>query len=228
MVPDRGNGAHWAPFLLDVAQSDCVPILVGMAIHRALLDMVRELTAPTHPDFAALVMARHYARSMALTLAGGVDPNSEHPNGHTLLHADDLSADVVRLLILAGADVDACHYGALLRTPLFFATQPGVATLLVQAGADLEARDMDGLTPLMFQAAYNAPLIVDELLTLGADPSSYDTGGLDCLDHASVHLSDDDYAHMKQVVQRHMARKRRDALLAQLQEKGDETTQRRF
>ena len=183
-----------------------------MAIHPALLAMVRELTAPKHPDFASLVMCRQSPRAMADLLSHNVDPNSEHPNGHTILHADDLPSDVVRLLILAGADVDAPHYGANLRTPLFFCTATGASTYLVNAGADLEARDMDGLTPLMFQAAYNAPRIVEELLDLGADPRATDRAGLDALDHASVHLTDEDYAAMEAVFRRHRAGQRRDAL----------------
>lgn len=188
-----------------------------MAIHPALVDMVRELTAPKHADFAALVVSRHSPSAMANMLAHNVDPNSEHPNGHTILHADDLPADVVRLLVAAGADVDAPHYGACLRTPLFFATDPGSATHLVGAGADLEARDMDGLTPLMFQAAYNAPLIVEELLTLGADPGAVDRAGLDALDHASVHLGKDDYTVMAAVFKRYQAGQRRAALLDSLE-----------
>lgn len=183
-----------------------------MAIHPALLDMVRELTAPKHPDFAGLVMCRQSPRAMADLLSHNVDPNSEHPNGHTILHADDLPAEVVRLLILAGADVDAPHYGAALRTPLFFCTASKSATHLVEAGADLEARDMDGLTPLMFQALYNAPQIVEELLDLGADPRATDRAGLDALDHASVHLTKDEYAVMEAVFRRHRAGQRREAL----------------
>lgn len=184
-----------------------------MPVHPALLDMVRELTAPKHPDFAGLVMCRQSARAMASLLAAGVDPNSEHPNGHTILHADDLPDGVVRLLIAAGSDVDAPHYGAALRTPLFFATASGVATRLVQAGADLEARDLDHMTPLMVQAIYNAPTIVDELLELGADPDALDRSGLNALDHASVHLGTDDYTAMEAVFKRHRAGLRRAALL---------------
>ena len=188
-----------------------------MAIHLALVDMVRELTSPKHADFAALVVSRHSPRAMANMLAHNVDPNSEHPNGHTILHADDLPADVVRLLVAAGADVDAPHYGALLRTPLFFATDRGAATHLFNAGADLEARDMDGLTPLMFQALYNAPQIVEELLDLGADPHATDRAGLDALDHASVHLTADEYVVMEAVFRRHRAGQRREALGASVE-----------
>lgn len=187
-----------------------------MSVHPALIALLRELTAPKHPDFAALVAARNSVRAMADTLASGVDPDSEHPNGGRILHIEDLTLDVVRLLITAGADIEALHCGACLRTPLFFATQPGVATLLVQHGADLEARDLDNLTPLMFSAAYNDPQVVAELLALGADDQAVDKAGLDVLDHASLHLSPDDYARMEKVVKTHRAQIKRQKLSALL------------
>ncbi|WP_062353836.1 ankyrin repeat domain-containing protein [Pseudoxanthomonas mexicana] len=157
-----------------------------MAIHLALLDLVRELMSPKHLDFVALRRACGDAHALVDVLASGVDPNSWDERGASMLHMSGLSLDVVQLLLAAGADPDARWYGGHGRTPLFFATEHGVPTLLYHAGADLEARDVDGLTPLLFNIQYGAVELVEELLLLGADDAAQDDAGLGVLDYASL------------------------------------------
>lgn len=157
-----------------------------MAIHPALLDLVRELTAPKHLDFVAIRRACGDAQALVDVLASGVDPNSWNEQGASMLHMSGLSLDVVQLLLAAGADPDARWHGGHGRTPLFFATEHGVPTLLYHAGADLEARDVDGLTPLLFYIQYGAVDLVEELLLLGADDAAQDDAGLGILDYASL------------------------------------------
>ena len=157
-----------------------------MAIHLALLDLVRELTTPKHLDFVALRRVCRDAHALVDVLASGVDPNSWDERGASMLHMSGLSPDVVQLLLAAGADPDARWYGGHGRTPLFFATEHGVPTSLYHAGADLEARDVDGLTPLLFNIQYGAVELVEELLFLGADDTTLDDAGLGVLDYASL------------------------------------------
>ena len=157
-----------------------------MAIHPALLDLVRELRSPKRLDFLALRRACGDAQALVDVLASGVDPNSWDERGASFLHMSGLSLDVVQLLLTAGADPEARWYGGHGRTPLFFATEQGVATLLYHAGADLEARDVDGLTPLLFNMQYGAVDLVEELLLLGADDAVQDDAGLGVLDYASL------------------------------------------
>lgn len=157
-----------------------------MAIHPALLDLVRELMSPKHLDFVALRRACGDAHALVDVLASGVDPNSWDERGASMLHMSGLSPDVVQLLLAAGADLDARWYGGQGRTPLFFATEQGVPTLLYHAGADLEARDVDGLTPLLFNIQYGAVDLVEELLLLGADDTALDDAGIGVLDYASL------------------------------------------
>ena len=157
-----------------------------MAIHLALLDLVRELTSPKHLDFMALRRACGDANTLVDLLVSGVDPNSWNEQGASMLHMSDLSLDVVQLLLAAGADPDERWYGGHGRTPLFFATEQGVPTLLYHSGADLEARDVVGLTPLLFNIQYGAVEVVEELLLLGADDTVQDDAGLGVLDYASL------------------------------------------
>ena len=157
-----------------------------MAVHPALLDLVRELTAPKRLDFVALRYACDNVREMIAVLANDVDPNSWDEQGASLLHMSGLSPEVVQLLLAAGGDADARWYGGHGRTPLFFATQAGVPTLLYRSGADLEARDVDGLTPLLFNIQYGAIELVEELLALGADDGAVDDVGLGVFDYASL------------------------------------------
>ncbi|EML7988733.1 ankyrin repeat domain-containing protein [Stenotrophomonas maltophilia] len=186
--------------------------------HRALLDLVRERTGLTHPNYTALLRARDDVRAMAHVLGvRGVDPDSSDIEGSTLLHQPDLACGVVQLLLAAGADPDARWYGGHGRTPLFFATVPGVPTLLYEAGADLEHRDVSGLTPLLFNIQYGAVILVDELLGLGADDTVCDDAGLDVLDYANLVPTQAVGEQLAAIVKRHRvqrAKARREGLVA--------------
>ena len=157
-----------------------------MAIHHALLDLVRELTSPKHLDFVALRRACGDVHALVDVLASGVDPNSWNEQGASFLHMSVLSPVVVQLLRAGGAPPFGGWFGGPAPTPLFVATEQGVPTLLYHVGADLEARDVDGLTPLLFNIQYGAVDLVEELLSLGADDAAQDDAGLGVLDYASL------------------------------------------
>ena len=157
-----------------------------MSVHLALLDLVRELKSAKHPDFVALRHACEDVQDMVNVLANDVDPNSWDEQGASLLHMSGLSPEIVQLLLAAGAEPDARWYGGQGRTPLFFATQTGIPTLLYHAGADLEVQDVDGLTPLLFNIQYGAVELVEELLVLGADDGAVDDAGLGVFDYARL------------------------------------------
>lgn len=156
------------------------------------------------------------AQQLAEILTQGVHPDCTCPEGSTLLHRADLSAEVVQLLLEHGANPDTGWFMGFLRTPLFFATQTGVPTLLVQAGADLERRDVDGLTPLLFNIEYGCVAMVEELLTLGADWKVTDLQGLGFLDYATAVPSQDVAQQLQQIHRRLVAYERRQSLLAAL------------
>jgi ankyrin repeat protein len=89
-----------------------------------------------------------------LLVQHGADVNNYNlPGGLAPLHLAALSgdADMVRLLLQLGAKVDirsesySCgRIDTSLRTPLFFARDVAVVKVLLDAGADVDARDMDG------------------------------------------------------------------------------------
>jgi len=83
------------------------------------------------------------------------DPNARDNNGHTPLYsvANECAVgggEVVRALVRAGADVNACD-GAKRCTPLHMAARRGnveIAEALLDCGANIDARDRGGDTPL--------------------------------------------------------------------------------
>ncbi len=121
-------------------------------------------------------------------LQGGVDPKAPVGFAPVVFSAARTATDpaVISVLTEAGADPNV-HLGRGGRgdygrryTPLHAAAAynptPGIVTALVAAGADLDARDDEGGTPL--HAAWgNQRAIVDELLQSGADPLARDERG---------------------------------------------------
>jgi hypothetical protein len=93
---------------------------------------------------------------VALLLRLGTDPNTQDRGGHTPLYsvANECSSEtgpkIVRMLVGAGAEVNACG-GVTSATALHMAARRGyveIARALLDCGAIVEARDNKGDTPL--------------------------------------------------------------------------------
>ena len=124
---------------------------------RLLLDAGAELDADEGKNMTELhVAARHStAKICELLLVAGANPNARDYNANAVLHAacERSSAprelpDIVRMLISAGADVNAVNNCNL--TPLHFAAKSAnwdVVKILLDAGADPKARCRFGTTP---------------------------------------------------------------------------------
>ena len=124
----------------------------------------------------------HTASAMAdlatveLLLHLGADPNVADTGGHTPLYslANECkvpdAARVVRALVRAGADVNAAA-GVKHCTPLHMAARRGnveVAEALIECGADVEARDSRGDTPLRRAENCRKPEVARLLHSRGA------------------------------------------------------------
>jgi ankyrin repeat protein len=93
---------------------------------------------------------------VASMLRLGADPRIQDRGRHEPLYsvanecASKRGPDVVRALVLAGADVNACD-GVMRATPLHMAARRGhveIARTLLDCGAALQPQDRNGVTPL--------------------------------------------------------------------------------
>ena len=67
-----------------------------------------------------------------------------------------------------------------------YTTNPTVVLLLLEAGADPNARNDDGLTPLHRGAGNSNPVVIAHLLTAGGDPNAMDNNGYTPLHYAAA------------------------------------------
>lgn len=114
-----------------------------------------------------------------LLLSLGADPNAADDAGHTPLYAAGNEgpadgAEVVPTLLRAGAEVDA-RDRVMRCTALHMAARRGngaVATALLDGGADIEAKDRRGDTPLRRAVNCGKTAVAELLLLRGADPQA--------------------------------------------------------
>lgn len=113
---------------------------------------------------------------VALLLQLGTDPNLQDRGTHTPLYrvanecASETGPELVRELVRAGADVNACG-GATRATPLHMAARRGyvrIAGALLDCGAALEAKDSKGDTPLQRAINCRRGKVAQLLLERGA------------------------------------------------------------
>lgn len=99
---------------------------------------------------------------------------------YAVTESDDLEA--VRVALTSEVAVDARTNDKYAATALHRAAGhgriPGVVGLLVDAGADIEAKNFKGRTPLHLAYRYGAPQwLVAELVACGASEDAIDDGG---------------------------------------------------
>ena len=112
----------------------------------------------------------------------------------SLLHAaaEGLQLDVIKLLLSAGANVN--NSSKWLISPLISAlTVSGLGrelqrtvTGLIDLGANINYRDADGMTPLMYASMRPGVASVQMLIKAGANPRAMDSEGFTALHHACM------------------------------------------
>ena len=144
--------------------------------------------------------------SMRLLLDAGADPNAANDFTATPLMWCAGDTAKVRLLLSKGAKVDA--RSSLGRTPLLIAaTQDGtieVARLLIEKGADINARDKGGSSVLAQAASSNNVEVASLLIARKAEVNTVDEGGYTPLTIAA--LNGDRSAAMVRLLLEHGAK----------------------
>lgn len=93
-------------------------------------------------------------------------------------------SEALRLMISKGGNPNDVDFDR--QTPLHAAVNATIASQLTNAGAQVDARDRSGFTPLHVAAADGYADIVELLLALGADVDARDTNGRTPLHEAST------------------------------------------
>ena len=122
-------------------------------------------------------------------LEAGADMEPLSVGGPSALHRAVVNnrANIVSLLLNAGASMEHCD-GIRGQTPLSWACERCLAPIvrvLVEAGANVEARSLAGLTPLHWACRFNDAESVEVLLSAGADPSAVDQVAADAVASSS-------------------------------------------
>jgi ankyrin repeat protein len=163
--------ARAEPALVDAAQGGDIKTV------RALLRQTVDVNA-AHPDgMTALHWAvqRGDVDMMSALITAGADVKAANRTGATPLYLAAVNADaaVIGRLLDAGEDANAVLTGEG-ETVLMLASHTGnpqAVKLLIERGADVNARQFRGQTALMWAAAEGHAEVLDVLLANGADPS---------------------------------------------------------
>lgn len=149
----------------------------------ALLKRGADASAASVKGVAPLQQAAESGRcpNVLLLLAAGAAPTA--PALHALANLDVTApkvADTLQEMLDRGADINGRTGNSTRkgdgRTPLFFTRHPATARWLIEHGADVHARDNQGITPLHHHAGFNRET-VEILLDAGADINEKSNSG---------------------------------------------------
>lgn len=122
---------------------------------------------------------RGHVGAVEALLAGGASPGASRRGSYPLLIA------------AKGAMINAFR-----RRKKKFAAYREVSALLLRAGADVNTRDIIGMTPLHYAVMSQYFPLCDLLVQAGADINAQDDAGFTPLHVAAFHLEDAEYAYL--------------------------------
>lgn len=179
------NKERWTPLMLALRSDKPAAFIVR------LLRQYHALASPECEDgTTAMMIACQYASDPAVVealYAADADAVQPRRGGDCPIHfavrnATDGASGIVSFLLNNRAEVNQTNDAGWtpLMTAARFNTRLDVVAALLSAGADVDARNYDGLTALMLAAASEAPAavaIAEKLLDAGADPEMADRFG---------------------------------------------------
>ena len=144
----------------------CFPLLIALLIGCSE-------SAPTVAPVTAPTVMNDSSPAEISEESAEADPGVEYPSLHALCKSERATPEQVRAFLNRGADVNAPD-GKGQFTPLHLVAisneNPEVIAVLLEAGADVNARGTGGFTALHFAASQNRnPEILERLLMAGAD-----------------------------------------------------------
>lgn len=119
--------------------------------------------------------------------AGGINAVIANATTPLMKASHSGEGDIVRLLIVAGALVNARNADG--NNALWLAcvgSQLDIIDMLVAAGIDIDNRNDNGATPLMYAASSGKAAVVERLLAKGADVTAETLDGFSALDLAGT------------------------------------------
>lgn len=156
-------------------------VLIGSYL-KEMVPAETEVRASIQTDPVHLALTQGDIQRMKQLLDAGASPNRTIIRGHTpLITASRVGRpDIVSVLLQAGANPkhqDDLGWTSLHHAILEERANLSVVTMLVDAGADVNAQDRRLRTPLHRAAQYGHVDIVQYLLKTGANPNSKDESG---------------------------------------------------
>lgn len=152
-------------------------------------------------------MSQGHADVVALLLEHGADPNQRNLDGGFPLTSGCLKpgrSAVIKLLLDAGADVKLTSQSVGEVSALHHASlwgDPEMLKLLIEAGAEVDARTESGLTPLMMAVRHDNLDNLKTLLRAGADLAAEDQDGANALVWSTKRKSKECEKELKRVTQ---------------------------
>ena len=139
------------------------------------------------------------AECLKILLEYGADPRKPTEIGYSPLHAAAYSGSYLCCKLLLDANVEVDVRGPLQQTPLItIATQPdaiGIAKLLIDHGADVNARDISGGTAIIQASFLGCSAIAAHLVEQGADLHMLEKTGENVV-HNAVYGNDPTILHL--------------------------------